>query len=178
LLLLQEAQLYGAVPNGWGAAHKNLMRQSPFRRHLAGMSMVGEDMPQAANRVDLDPKIRDVYGYPVPRITRSQHKFELAASAYYGPKLAAICAAAPGAVSGQVVPAGTLTATPGGGGLTGGLADTAHIMGTALMGRDARHSVVDAFGRSHYVENLFIADGSPFVTAGGFNPTLTIMALS
>jgi choline dehydrogenase-like flavoprotein len=179
LLLLQEAQLYGAVPNGWGAAHKDLMRASPLRRHLAGMSMVGEDMPQQANRVDLDPKIRDVYGFPVPRITRSAHKFELAASAYYGPKLAAICAAAPGAVSGQMVPVGTV-AEQGGppADLAAGEAATAHVMGTARMGHDARRSVVDPFGRTHEVENLFLADGSVFVSSGGFNPTNTIMALS
>jgi choline dehydrogenase-like flavoprotein len=179
LLLLQEAQLYGAVPNSWGASHKDLMRASPFRRHLAGMSMVGEDMPQEANRVDLDPKIRDVYGFPVPRITRSAHKFELAASAYYGPKLAAICQAAPGAISGQTVPVGTIAESGGPeASLAAGQAATAHIMGTARMGTDARRSVVDRFGRAHEVENLFLADGSVFVSSGGFNPTNTIMALS
>jgi choline dehydrogenase-like flavoprotein len=180
LLLLQEAQLYAAAPNSWGVAHKNLMRASPFRRHVTGMSMVGEDMPQEANRVDLDPKIRDVYGFPVPRITRSQHNFELAASAYYGPKLAAICAAAPGALSGQTVPDGTLSSLggPASGLAGGGLAATAHIMGTARMGADPRRSVTDAFGRTHEIENLFIADGSVFVSSGGFNPTNTIMSLS
>jgi choline dehydrogenase-like flavoprotein len=179
LLLLQEAQLYAAAPNGWGVAHKNLMRQSPFRRHISGMSMVGEDMPQEANRVDLDPKIRDVYGYPVPRVTRSPHKFELAASAYYGPKLAAICQAAPGALSGQVLPVGTVAESGGpGSDLAAGPASTAHIMGTARMGDDPRRSVVDAFGRAHEIDNLFLADGSVFVSAGGMNPSLTIMALS
>jgi choline dehydrogenase-like flavoprotein len=179
LLLLQEAQLYGALPNSWGAAHKDLMRASPFRRHLAGLSMVGEDMPQQANRVDLDPRIRDVYGFPVPRITRSAHKFELAASAYYGPKLAAICAAAPGALSGQTVPVGTIAEQGGpSADLAAGEAATAHVMGTARMGHDARKSVVDGFGRAHEVDNLFLADGSVFVSSGGFNPTNTIMALS
>jgi choline dehydrogenase-like flavoprotein len=179
LLLLQEAQLYGSLPNTWGRKHKDLMRASPFRQHVSGLSLVGEDMPQEANRVDLDPKIRDVYGFPVPRVTRSQHKFELAASAYYGPKLAAICQAAPGALSGQTVPDGTL-GTVGGplGSSDAGLAATAHIMGTARMGADPRRSVVDAFGRAHQVENLFLGDGSVFVSAGGFNPSLTIMALS
>jgi choline dehydrogenase-like flavoprotein len=179
LLLLQEAQLYGAAPNSWGAAHKDLMRASPFRRHLAGMSMVGEDMPQEANRVDLDPQVKDVYGFPVPRITRSAHKFEIAASAYYGPKLAAICAAAPGALSGQALPVGTVAESGGpGAALAAGPASTAHIMGTARMGHDPRHSVVDAFGRAHEIDNLFVADGSVFVSSGGFNPTNTIMALS
>jgi choline dehydrogenase-like flavoprotein len=155
------------------------MRQSPFRAHLAGMSMVGEDMPQEANRVDLDPQIRDVYGFPVPRITRSQHQFEIAASAYYGPKLAAICQAAPGALSGQTVPDGVLSGAPGAiGSSVAGEAATAHIMGTARMGEDPRLSVVDAFGRAHEIDNLFLADGSVFVSSGGFNPTNTIMALS
>src|SRR5204863_6165118 len=127
LLLLQEAQLYAAPPNAWGVNHKNLMRQSAFRRHISGMSMVGEDMPQEANRVDLDPKIRDVYGYPVPRVPRSPQKFELAASAYYGPKLAAICQAAPGALSGQVLPVGTVAESGGpGSDLAAGPASTAH----------------------------------------------------
>jgi choline dehydrogenase-like flavoprotein len=179
LLLLQEAQLYGAVPNGWGAAHKDLMRASPFRAHLAGMSMVGEDMPQEANRVDLDPKVRDVYGFPVPRVTRSPHKFEMVASAYYGPKLAAICQAAPGALSGQTVPVGTIADSGGpSADLAAGQAATAHIMGTARMGADPRRSVVDAWGRAHEIDNLFLADGSVFASAGGFNPSNTIMALS
>jgi choline dehydrogenase-like flavoprotein len=179
LLLLQEAQLYGAPPNSWGAAHKNLMRASPFRAHLAGLSMVGEDMPQEANRVDLDPKVRDVYGFPVPRVTRSAHKFEIAASAYYGDKLAAICAAAPGALSGQVVPVGTVAESGGpAADIAAGPAATAHVMGTARMGSDPRRSVVDRWGRAHEIENLFLADGSVFASSGGFNPTNTIMALS
>ena len=51
-------------------------------------------------------------------------------------------------------------------------------MGTARMGDDPRHSVADAFGRLHGVENVHVADGSVFVSSGGFNPTLTIMALA
>jgi choline dehydrogenase-like flavoprotein len=103
----------------------------------------------------------------------------MAASAYYGPKLAAICQAAPGALSGQAVPVATIAELGGPPGeLAAGQASTAHIMGTARMGRDARKSVVDAFGRAHEVENLFLADGSVFVSSGGFNPTNTIMALS
>ena len=136
-------------------------------------------MPQEANRVDLDPKIRDVYGFPVPRITRSAHQFELAASAYFGPKLAAICQAAPGALSGQTVPVGTIAENGGPeADLAAGEAATAHIMGTARMGNDARKSVVDRFSRTHEIDNLFLADGSVFVSSGGFNPTNTIMALS
>src|SRR5205814_505860 len=66
--LLQEAGIYSSVPDTWGRLHKDLMRSGLIREHIAGLSMVGEDMPQLANRVDLDPEIRDVYGFPVPRI--------------------------------------------------------------------------------------------------------------
>jgi choline dehydrogenase-like flavoprotein len=115
----------------------------------------------------------------VPRITRSQHKFEMAASAYYGPKLAAICQAAPGALSGQTIPVGTIAGLGGAAGsAAAGPASTAHVMGTARMGDDPRRSVADTFGRTHQVENLFLGDGSVFASAGGFNPSVTIMALS
>jgi choline dehydrogenase-like flavoprotein len=51
-------------------------------------------------------------------------------------------------------------------------------MGTARMGTDPARSVVDANGRSHDVKNLFVVDGSIFVTSGGVNPTNTIQALA
>src|SRR5436309_15065090 len=90
LLLLGEAQTYAAIPNSWGKQHKDLMRSGLIRRHVAGLSMVGEDMPQLANRVDLDPDVRDVYGFPVPRITHSAHRFAIAAATYVRPQLAAV----------------------------------------------------------------------------------------
>ena len=53
-----------------------------------------------------------------------------------------------------------------------------HLMGTARMGRDPASSVVNEWGRSHDVKNLFVIDGSLFVTAGAVNPTYTIQALA
>src|SRR5437588_1383325 len=179
LTLLAEAAIYAAFPNTWGKVMKNLLRQSIFRAHLAGLSMVGEDMPQEANVVDLDPKLHDVHGLPVPRITYSAHRHELAASAFYGPKLQAICQAAPGAVASGTVPVGVLSEETGGfGSPLAGPASTAHIMGTARMGDHPARSVTDPWGRLHDVDNVYVGDGSVFVSAGGFNPTLTIMALS
>jgi choline dehydrogenase-like flavoprotein len=46
------------------------------------------------------------------------------------------------------------------------------------MGNDPKKSIVNSWGRSHDVKNLFIVDGSIFVTAGAVNPTSTIQALS
>jgi choline dehydrogenase-like flavoprotein len=170
LTLLAEAKAYAGIGGVWGRAHKDLMRGGTIRDHVAGISMIGEDLPQLANRVDLDPGIRDVYGFPVPRITYSPHAHELAASAYYQPKLQAICQAAPGASTGLAFDTDAPTA--------GTLPSTKHVMGTARMGDSPASSVVDSFGRVHEVEGLVIADGSVFVSSGGFNPTLTIMALA
>src|SRR5204862_225943 len=53
-----------------------------------------------------------------------------------------------------------------------------HLLGTARMGLDPMRSVVNEWGRCHDVKNLFIVDGSIWVTSGGVNPTSTIQALA
>ena len=53
-----------------------------------------------------------------------------------------------------------------------------HLMGTARMGTNPATSVVNEWGRAHDVKNLFIVDGSIFVTSAGVNPTPTIQALA
>jgi choline dehydrogenase-like flavoprotein len=53
-----------------------------------------------------------------------------------------------------------------------------HLMGTMRMGTDPTRSVVDRFNRAHDVPNLFIVDGSSFVTSARQQPTATIQALA
>ena len=53
-----------------------------------------------------------------------------------------------------------------------------HLLGTARMGHDPQTSVVNGWGRAHDVRNLFIVDGSVFVTSGGVNPTTTLQAIA
>ena len=53
-----------------------------------------------------------------------------------------------------------------------------HLLGTCRMGNDAKTSVVDRYHRAHDVPNLFVVDGSSFVTSGRGQPTLTIQALA
>lgn len=53
-----------------------------------------------------------------------------------------------------------------------------HLLGTARMGNDPQTSVVDKYHRSHDVRNLFVCDGSSFVTSGRGQPTMTIQALA
>ena len=53
-----------------------------------------------------------------------------------------------------------------------------HLMGTARMGNDPETSIVDQWCRSHDVPNLYIMDGSTFVTSSSANPTATITAIA
>ena len=53
-----------------------------------------------------------------------------------------------------------------------------HQMGTRRMGNNPDTSAVNGWGRSHDVKNLFIVDGSIFVTSGAVNPTSTYQALA
>ena len=58
-----------------------------------------------------------------------------------------------------------------------GLSGGQHQAGTCRMGNDPKTSVTNRYGQVHEIDNLFVADGSLHVTNGGFNPSLTIMAL-
>jgi len=53
-----------------------------------------------------------------------------------------------------------------------------HLLGTARMGNDSKTSVVDRWNRAHDVKNLYVVDGSCFVTSSGVNPTSTIVAIA
>lgn len=154
---------------GPGLAFKEAMRLGPGHRLVSGSAMFGEDLPQAENRVDLDPEIRDFHGMPVARITYSPHQHEVAAALLLGPRIELMHLLTPGAVAGIILP-GPLTGS--------GPPATAHLAGTARMGSDPAQSVCDATGRLHEVDNVYVTDASTFPTFPGFNPSLTIMANS
>jgi choline dehydrogenase-like flavoprotein len=59
-----------------------------------------------------------------------------------------------------------------------GAIPTSHLMGGTIMGSGAGDSVVDSYGQSHEIPNLWVAGPSIFPTAGASNPTFTIFALS
>ena len=180
----------------FGQAHKEFMKLGPFVKRIAAFTMQGEDMPQLSNYVDLDPEIVDVFGQPVPRITYKSHPYELAASAYYTPKLQAIMESigAPGskydihpifvAAINTTIPPATpgavdqvasqiLGATP-----FSEIPASQHIMGTHRMALDHEHGPCDPFGRYWAFDNLYHAGGGLFCTAAGFNVTHTMAALS
>jgi choline dehydrogenase-like flavoprotein len=152
---------------GWGRTHKRAMKLGPLHRRVAGSQFVGEDLPQADNRIDLDPRIRDFHGFPAARITYSPHQHEKAAIILLGARLEAWHAAVRGAVGAALVPNPLINE---------GASESAHLAGTARMGIDPEKSVCDASGRLHEVGNVYVADASTFPTFPGFNPTNTIMA--
>jgi choline dehydrogenase-like flavoprotein len=53
-----------------------------------------------------------------------------------------------------------------------------HEVGTARMGSDPKTPVLNAHNPSWHVPNLFVTDGSCFVSQGAQNPTLTMMAIT
>jgi choline dehydrogenase-like flavoprotein len=158
-----------------GPLHTQLMLESPLRDRMWVFTVQGEDLPQPANRVDLDPTVRDVWGLPVGRVTYASHRHELACSAYVAPQLEAILEAA-GAEW-------TITTTSppvdgDGAGALGPAPASRHVMGTCRMGDDPTSSVVDRWSRYHDVENMVCADSSVFPTSTGYGPTLTLVALA
>jgi choline dehydrogenase-like flavoprotein len=170
---VEEATTY---PTGPG--HLRSMADSALRRRLWVLTVQGEDLPQAGNRVDLDPSVRDAWGFPAGRVTYSPHRHELAASAYAAELHEAVLldAGAELAFSATSPPQGDLdlhAANP-----LGVAPASRHVMGTARMGTDPATSVVSPEQRLWDVDNLLVCDSSVFVTSTGYNPTLTLSALA
>lgn len=151
----------------FGRAFKELMRSSLLRDRLAGVQFIGHDLPYRSNNVTLDPRVRDLHGIPVPRITWAPGQHEQVAQQFYIPALTAMLKAT-GATVAAAVPESIL----------GGVPSTRHVLGGMQMGTDPRTSVTDAFGRIHGTDNVYVNDGGLFATSGGSNPTLTLMAVA
>ncbi len=150
---------WGRIP--WGADHHRAFA-GIFDR-LAGMVAICEDLPETTNCVTLDPDLRDSNGIPAPKVNYrlSENSIKmLAHGVARGREVLEAAGARDTVVEAPWPVAGW------------------HLMGTARMGTDPKTSVVNEWGRSHDVRNLFIIDGSIFVTSAGVNPTNTIQALA
>jgi choline dehydrogenase-like flavoprotein len=146
---------------GWGAEHKARVKE--LFGHRVGLGSEGEQLPDERNQVRLDPSVKDVYGIPVPLIVNDHCHNDRAMVGAISSSLKEVLDAS-GAREIHVD-----KITPGA---------SSHYMGTCRMGKDPRTSVVDPWCRTHDVPNLFIGDGSVFVTVGAANPALTISALA
>lgn len=156
----------------YGRTFKALMRESFLRERLLGVQMHGEDVAQRENAVELDPSVRDWRGQPVARITYVPHRHELTSQRFFLPWLCRMLEAA-GADLVAATPETRSAYYPE---APGAVPGNFHTLGGMRMGTDPHTSVTDTWGRLHHMDNVLVADGSVFPTAGGHNPTLTIMA--
>ncbi|MEC4675434.1 MAG: GMC family oxidoreductase, partial [Nitrospirota bacterium] len=147
-------------PLPWGEAHKEYMKNN--FAHNVSLVILGEDLPSEENRVTLDPGVVDSNGIPAPKITYKMKENTLNLMNHGLARAEDILWAA-GAYEVKKI---------------GIMPIALHLMGTARMGNDASRSVVNSWCQAHDVDNLFIADGSCFVTSGAVNPTHTIQAIA
>src|SRR5262249_55162468 len=145
----------------WGRDHHRVYRE--LLDHRVGIGVACDDLPEEHNRVTLDPVLKDSNGIPAPRIdyTIGENTRRMMEHCIARATEILTTAGAP-----HLRASRTALNYPG------------HLLGTARMGRDPERSVVNEWGRSHDVRNLFIVDGSVWVTGGGVNPTSTIQAVA
>ena len=145
-------------PGAWGRDFTWSMERYD---HMAGLWIVGEDMPQETNAVSLNTDEKDQYGMPAPNVHFDDHPNDVAMRNHAYKQGTAVYQAV-GAVKVHEVPPYPST----------------HNLGTCRMSADAKDGVCNKFGQAHDIANLFISDGSQFTTGGAENPTLTIVTLA
>jgi len=145
----------------WGPGFHQSIRKRLGRSAMWGI--IAEDLPDEANRVVLDPELKDGDGIPAPKLIyrMSENSYRLLR---FHQERARESLQAAGAYETIVAPLIRETGW--------------HLLGTAKMGVDPGSSIVDAWGRAHDIPNLFIFDGSTWPTSSGMNPTATIAAVA
>ena len=147
----------------WGAAYRDYLAKYYARQ--AAMVAQTENLPYADQTIDLDPNARDQWGLPAPRLTYDWRRpNELARVEFMMAKMEEL---------GRAMGATHVWRAPLGPGAPG-----AHHEGGTRMGSDPKTSVVNRYGQSWDVPNLFIIGSSTYPSMSGFNPTLTIQALA
>jgi choline dehydrogenase-like flavoprotein len=156
--------LYGLPADApkWGAEYKSMLR-TYFTRTMSLLAHA-TSLPLEKNTVTLDPDHKDAWGLPAVRITFDQHADDIANMKWLLEREYEIF---------EAMGAKKIWAQP-----ADAFSTSRHLMGTCRMGLDPGKSVVNPFGRTHDVRNLFVVDGSNFVTSARQQPTATIQALA
>lgn len=145
-------------PRGWGSDYAGLIEQYS---HFSACLVVGEDLPDPDNRVQLHPTRVDRTGLPIPTIHYDHHANSIAMREHAQASVDEIYDAV-GAK--RTFRFGPPPAT--------------HNLGTCRMAANQRDGVCDEWGQVFGTQNLFVSDGSQFVSSTTANPTLTIVALA
>ena len=157
------ATSFSMAAPGFGAAYKKAVLDPQTSVRVVGF---GECLARYENHVALDPNVVDTFGIPVLRISMQFGDNERAMirdMAKTGVQMMEAAGAR------NVQPFEVPDRIPGYG---------IHEVGVARMGDDPKTSVLNQFMQTHDIKNLFVMDGSCFVSIGCQNPTLTIMALA
>ena len=118
-------------------------------------------MPQESNTVTLDPDAKDAAGLPVAKVTFTDHPNDVAMRDHAYKQGSAVY---------EAVGANWTHHTPP--------YPSTHNLGTNRMSEKPEDGVVNKWGQTHDIKNLFVSDGSQFTTGAAENPTLTIVALA
>jgi choline dehydrogenase-like flavoprotein len=145
-------------PGSWGREFTTALDAYEY---MAGMWIVGEDMPQETNRVTLNHDVKDQHGLPVSNVHFSDHPNDIAMRNHAYKQGVAVY---------EAVGATRTFPTPP--------YPSTHNLGTNRMSENPRDGVVNKWGQTHDIPNLFVSDGSQFTTGAAENPTLTIVALA
>lgn len=137
---------------------------------VVSMSGRGEMLPNAHSFCDLDPNVKDRWGLPVLRFHWAWGPEELAQMQHVKRTLVDVFHTMGARIQSDIERPVERSMRPGG--------STVHEAGACRMGSDRRRAVLDGFGRTWDVPNLYVADAAAFASCPHKNPTLTIMALA
>ena len=145
-------------PGAWGEKFTYMMDNY---QHIAGMWLVGEDMPRESNRITLNEELTDAHGLPVANVHFDDHDNDVAMREHAFTQGEKVYDAAGATRTFRTPPY-----------------PSTHNLGTCRMSEKSADGVCNAYGQTHDIANLFISDGSQFTTGGAENPTLTIVSLA
>ena len=152
------------VVSGFGAALKQGVRDT--LGHALSVGAIGEFLPNEGTFVSLDDKRKDAQGQPLAKIHSRLTQQDIDRLHFMAKTCRALLQAA--GSKEMLEEFGSYDSF-----------SSTHVFGTCRMGEDSKMSVVDAFGKSHEIDNLFIADASVFPSSGGGeSPALSIQALA
>lgn len=133
----------------------------------AGFSagIMGEVLPRWENHVRINKNVVDAWGIPVLHIEARYGDNERNMHRDAQNSMEELCRAA----GFEILARDDTHRVPG---------QSVHELGTCRMGDNPKTSVLNKWNQSHDIKNMFVVDGSSFVTGGWQNPTMTISALS
>jgi choline dehydrogenase-like flavoprotein len=129
-------------------------------RGLARITAICEETPNIENRMELSSE-KDEFGVPLIRII---HTFDRDVLGLFDAAIAEGMEIAKGAGAKEIWPGRGI--------------GPQHLLGGTIMGKSAADSVVNSYGQTHELPNLYVAGCGIFPTESSSNPTFTLYALS